>query len=264
MTSQYRIAVEDLSIEYKTTPTLKVVISRLSFEVAPDTVLSILGTNGSGKSTLLGSIAGLIKPTTGSTKVLPTQPTDSQVATIAFLHQDYRQTNYPWTSVFENVTYPLRFRGLHVNERTERAIRILNEILPEVGPTKPAYELSGGQQQLLAIARALISTPDVLLGDEPLSAADSVRAMRAIQAINSARDSNKFPMIWVSHDIDEALLLGDTIALLSRRTHGFSAMIQNPIPRPRTHLHLAMPEMAKLKATILDFLLSDHEQGNPE
>jgi NitT/TauT family transport system ATP-binding protein len=176
---------------------------------------------------------------------------------VALLHQDYRQTNFPWASALENVTYPLRFTGVPADVRNLKGTRVLAEFLPEVAPDHRAYELSGGQQQLLAISRALAAEPDILLGDEPLSAIDTIRGLRAIQAIEQAWQTSRFTMIWISHDIDEALLLGDSLALLSQRKRGFDKIITNPLPRPRTPTDLAHPEMARLKAEILEFLLSE-------
>lgn len=257
--NRFRIIIEELSVAYQKGSSMQEVVSDISLIVEPNSVLCILGTNGSGKTTLLSSIAGFLKPTRGSATLMPLEPqVDQPAPIIAFLHQDYRQTNFPWATVLDNVAFPLRFQGIGSRERFERATGVLTEILPDVNPRKRAYELSGGQQQLLAIARALASSPDVLFGDEALSAADSVRRIRAINAIERARSSYTFPMMWISHDIDEALLLGDSIALLSRRTHGFSSIINNPVSRPRVPVDLARPEMAALKASILNFLLSDN------
>lgn len=255
---RFRISVAGLSLSYNDGDTTHEVLSEVSFALDAGKVLSILGTNGSGKTTLLSCIAGLAKPSGGSVKIEHTLSTDGpSEPKIALLHQDYRQTNFPWASALENVTYPLRFTGISADVRSLKGKQVLADFLPEVAPERRAYELSGGQQQLLAIARALAAEPDIILGDEPLSAIDSIRGIRAIQAIEQAWQSSRFTMIWISHDIDEALLLGDSLALLSRRKRGFDRIIANPLPRPRTATDLARPEMAGLKAEILEFLLSE-------
>lgn len=258
MKGSFRIAGTGLSHSYRNGTATIEVLSDVSFSVEAGCVLSVLGTNGSGKTTLLSCIAGLTKPAAGSVVIDAVGSNDAPISpTIGLLHQDYRQTNFPWASVLENVTYPLRFRGLSTRDRVSRGIRVLEAILPDVSPESRAYELSGGQQQLLALARALAAEPDILLGDEPLSAIDSIRGIRAIQEIEQAWQILRFSMIWISHDIDEALLLGDIVGLLSRQKRSFERLITNPVPKPRTPSDLIRPEMIKLKAQILEFLLSD-------
>lgn len=258
MKGSYRIVGAGLSHWYLNGSAAIKVLSNISFSVEPGCVLSVLGTNGSGKTTLLSCVAGLIIPQSGSvTFEAVGRDRLSTTARVALLHQDYRQTNFPWASALENVTYPLRFRGMPARERVFRGERVLEAFLPDVNPQSQAYELSGGQQQLLAIARALAAEPDILLGDEPLSAIDSIRGIRAIRAIEAAWEVLGFSMIWISHDVDEALLLGDSVGLLSRRKGNFERLIANPVPKPRTPSDLIRPEMASLKAEILEFLLSE-------
>lgn len=260
MKSHYNIVVDSITAGYSVSNGYNKVISELSFSVPWSNVFSVLGTNGSGKSTLLSAIAGLIHPLSGSVNIEPvTLNHYANKPTIAFLHQDYRLTNYPWASVMENITFPLRFQGIDSNQRYRRGQEVLKQIIPEIDPRKRSWELSGGQQQLLALSRAIVSEPDVLIADEPLSAADSIRGMKAIHAIQKVWESNKIPMIWVSHNIDEAILLGDTIGLLSGKNRGFDLILENPLKRPRNFHDLERPEITRLKARIFDFLLSDNE-----
>lgn len=263
MKCRFRISVNQLSCVYSTDVGDHLVLKDVSFAVDQDRVLCILGVNGSGKTTLVGAIAGLLRPLSGFASVVPVSHVDvGRPPIIALLHQDYRQTHLPWASVLENVVYSLRFRAFSAEDRRDRGIRMLTTVLPEVDPSQRAHELSGGQLQLLAIARALVSEPDVVLGDEPLSAADAVRSMRAIITVNDNWQQRPVPVMWISHNIDEALLLGDSLGLLSRRSCGFARMIENPIARPRKVADLARPDVAQLRTSILSFLLEDFESND--
>lgn len=259
MTRHFRIVAQNLGCNYHRNDGTEVILSDVSFSVEPGRVLCVLGINGSGKTTLLSAIAGLITPSRGMAAMECLLETDAAAARVAFLHQDYRQTNLPWASAVENVTYPLTFRGVPATERRDRGRKVLATLLPEVAPSRSMNTLSGGQQQLIAIARALVSQPDVVLADEPLSAADAVHQMRAVRYINEEFGARELPMIWVSHDIDEALLLGDQIGLLGRHRCGFAQFIPNPAPRPRDASSLANGAVVELKRTILEFLIADSE-----
>src|SRR5687767_13368199 len=110
---KYQIAVEGLCVEYVGKQKTQKVLNNICFNVECNQFFSILGTNGSGKTTLLNSIAGLVQPDTGIAIIKSVENENISAAPmVALLHQDYRQTNFPWTSVMENVTYPLKFRGV--------------------------------------------------------------------------------------------------------------------------------------------------------
>lgn len=262
LNNKYKISVSDLSVAFTNAKSKCYVLKNTSIEVEYNQIFCILGTNGSGKTTLLTTIAGLIQPLAGETKINPINTYDGNFSpTVALLHQDYRKTNYPWATVLENVTYPLRFKKTPEVER-KRGLQILSEFLPEVDPLKKLHTLSGGQEQLVAIARALVAQIDVLLADEPLSAVDPIRALRAIASMDKIRSQRTFPVIWISHNIDQALLIADRIGLLSSHSHGFEYIVENPVNYPRTLADLENPEVIKLKRKILEFLITDNQDAN--
>jgi NitT/TauT family transport system ATP-binding protein len=254
MSQGYAVAAQGLSHSYDGK---RFVLRDISLTVSSAEVLCVLGANGSGKSTLLMLAAGLMAPSAGTVTLTPAPQQPKTSPRIALLHQDYRQSNWPWASALENVTFPLRFAGITDDERRARGSAVLETLLPEVRPTTRAWELSGGQQQLLSIARAIVARPDVLLADEPLSATDQPRVMRAISALQSDRAIRSFPCLWVSHSLDEALLVGDRFVVL-QPTGACVAFGLNPILKQRTAADLTTPSMVALRARLLNALLS-HE-----
>jgi ABC-type nitrate/sulfonate/bicarbonate transport system ATPase subunit len=178
------------------------------------------------------------------------------------LHQDYRQTNLPWASAERNVAFPLLLTGISTGEAYGRARNMLSILLPEVGASHPCFELSGGQQQLLALARALIAKPDAVLGDEPMSAVDAVRRVRSIRALTEEWRRHRVPVLWVSHDVEEALLLADRIVLLSRQRRRVEMITDNPIEAASRSIEaLGEREVQLLKAAIMAHLVKDFEVG---
>ncbi|MFN0140664.1 MAG: ABC transporter ATP-binding protein [Pyrinomonadaceae bacterium] len=258
MTSEYNIKIDSLSFLYEKDSRGVPIIEDISFEVTNNEVFCILGTNGSGKSTLVNTVGGFTEPTSGSVQFLNTHQNFVEVpSVVAFVNQDYRQSNFPWASVIENIIFPLRFQAVDEDERTTFGIELLKRILPDINPWMKAYKLSGGQQQLISVARALISNPKVLLADEPLSAVNLIYSYKMIKLLEEYRSRQPYPVIWVSHNIDEAFLISDRLALLSRRERCFSRIFENPLPRPRIPDDLANLEVVRLKKEILNFLLSE-------
>jgi len=248
----YKIVVANVSLSYKNKLTDDLIIENLSFEVKPKETFCILGSNGSGKTTIINSICGVIKPIEGTIELQSN--INNGKPKIAFVNQDYRQSNLPWETVIENITYPLRFTNHSKYDRLKLGNKILKEILPSVNPNVKVYKLSGGQQQLVSIARAIVSNPDILICDEPLSAVDIIRANKAIKILEVNKLTNSYPAVWISHNIDEALLVGDYIALLSKKKKGFYKILKNPLEYPRFPEHLFEPFIATIKKEILDFL----------
>lgn len=262
MKRRSRIVLRGLTCGYANESRLVPVLEDVSLSVEPGRVLCVIGINGSGKSTLISAAAGLTAPSAGTVTIELLETSLNTPPIVALLHQDYRQTNLPWASVLDNVVYPLGFRGAIASEHIDNARQLLAKLLPEVDPSRRIHTLSGGQQQLVAIGRALVSSPDAVLADEPLSAADWVHRTRAVRYLHAHWGQSATPIIWVSHDVDEALLLGDEIALLSKHQRGVARFLPAVSARPRDPSYLAVPEVVALKRTILEFLLE--ESGNAE
>lgn|GEM_PF-46042 len=192
-----------------------VLLPELSLEVSPGELLTVVGPSGVGKSTLLGLLAGLIQPTSGSVR----RPEDSG-GSARLVFQEPRLL--PWRTAEENVRLGLEFRanggsGIgHAHDADERVHRLLQELgIGELANRMPE-ELSGGQAQRVAIARAVAATPTLLLLDEPFSALDPVTRADTQQWLREVHRQLNLSTVLVTHDLSEAVRLGDRIAVLKR------------------------------------------------
>jgi len=242
------ISVQNISLSYNKD---EQVINDLSFDVLSNECFCIIGQNASGKSTILYSIINQIHPTSGVIKLAEKKPI------IAYLNQDYRQSNLLWDTIIKNITYPLLFQNISESDRYELGKSVIEKLLLDVKPNQKVFKLSGGQQQLISLGRALISNPDIMICDEPLSAVDITRSLNALEQIEEYRKLRDFPILWVSHNIDEALLVSDRIGLLSKATKKFYKIISNPLAYPRNIEDLASPEMISIKKEIIEFLQTE-------
>ncbi len=239
------ISVQNISLQYNKN---EEIVKNLSFEVPANECFCIVGPNGSGKSTILYSIINQITPSNGAIRILPDNPI------IAYLNQDYRQSNLLWESVIDNISYPLIFQNQQQRERNELGAKMIEKLMLEVKHNHKVFKLSGGQQQLISIGRALISNSDIMICDEPLSAVDISHSLNALKQLELYRKQIEFPLLWVSHNIDEALLVSDKIGLLSKFQKNFFKIILNPLPYPRAIEDLASKEAVYIKNEIIEFL----------
>ena len=234
--------------------TENIVLSNLSLELKHGSFHTIIGSNGSGKSTLLQIIAGLIKPDRGDVSIKNNISTPCR---FGMVWQDYRESNLPWLKVWENIAFPLKFLPVNEEDQRQRATKVLCQYMPEVDPDLKIYQLSGGQQQIIAVLRNIVAAPDVLLADEPFSALDQARSWEMIGAIEELWRQRPIPVLWVSHDIDEAILLADKISCLSRKTKSIEKTVVNKMPRPRSMKMIYSNEHMNIKKEIIEFLISE-------
>lgn len=228
-----------------------VVFDGFNLTVKRAELLTIFGPNACGKSTLLHILAGLTGWDEGEVRI------DDQAAgeaNVGFVFQDFRTSLFPWKRNIDNMAWPLELRGLSRTNRREAARTFMRDLgisLPEQGYP---YELSGGQQQLLAIARALVSEPTVLLMDEPFNQLDYQTRLSIQKETLRIWRRTSTTLLFVSHDLEEALLLGDRTVLLSRRPAKTLETLTNPLPRPRTHDMLQSPEFFAFKSNAMNIL----------
>jgi NitT/TauT family transport system ATP-binding protein len=209
------LEVRDLVHQYGTGQGAHTAVSDLSFTVEKDQLSCIVGPSGCGKSTLLRCIAGLIKPTAG-TVTLHGDPVHGVPEDLAVVFQDYSRSLFPWLSVRGNVEFPLRGKRGGRSARRTKAMEALDWVGLADAAGKYPWQLSGGMQQRVSIARALASQPALLLMDEPFASVDAQTRAELEDLLLRVRREHGSTVLLVTHDIDESVYLGDRVLVLSR------------------------------------------------
>ncbi|PRY06347.1 ABC transporter ATP-binding protein [Paraburkholderia sp. BL25I1N1] len=213
-TSEKLLAVENINLEYRTRERIVRATHDVSFDVYGGDRFVLLGPSGCGKSTLLKAVAGFIEPTSGSIS-LDGQIVRGPGADRIVVFQEFDQLP-PWKTVLQNVAFPLRVaKKLSRAEANERALHYLEKVgLASFANAYP-HTLSGGMKQRVAIARALAMQPRVLLMDEPFAALDALTRRKMQEELLRLWAEVKFTLLFVTHSIEEALVVGNRILLLS-------------------------------------------------
>jgi NitT/TauT family transport system ATP-binding protein len=209
------------------------VLEGIDLDVAEGEFVALLGRSGSGKSTLLRCIAGLIAPTQGTVEFRGKRLTGTNRQT-AMVFQTFALL--PWLTVQQNVEIGLESRGVAVEERSKRALRVIDIVGLDGYETAFPKELSGGMRQRVGFARALVVEPDVLLMDEPFSALDVLTAENLRGELLELWEGKRFPtkaIVMVTHNIEEAVLLADRILVLGTNPGRIKEEIHNTLSRPR-------------------------------
>jgi NitT/TauT family transport system ATP-binding protein len=191
----------------------------------------LVGPSGCGKSSLLYLTAGLNEPTEGEIYV-GGQQVQGPGADRGMVFQSY--TLFPWLTVRQNVEFGLKRRGMASAERKEIVDYYVNEVGLTGFADNYAKQLSGGMMQRVAIARALANDPQILLMDEPFGALDSQTRLQMQQLLLRVWGNSKKTVLFVTHDIDEAILLGDRVYVMGARPGRIKQILDVPIERPRT------------------------------
>lgn len=213
----------------------RLVLNGVSFEVAKPEFVSIMGRSGVGKSTLLRVLAGLHEPSPDSVVRFDGQPVTGPPAGVSLVFQDYTSSLLPWRSVARNVELPLE-GSLGKTERRERVFEALEMVgLADRADAHP-FELSGGMQQRVQLARALASRPTALLMDEPFGALDALTKAELEDQLLTIFAATNTTVVFVTHDIDEAVYLSDRVLVLDGAPACIAADITVECPRPRTQL----------------------------
>ncbi len=214
----------------------------VSFTLAEQEFLCVLGPSGSGKSTLLRLLAGLIKPTAGSIQFGCLQGEHPRISLV------FQQANLmPWRTVMQNILLPLELQGIEREEALERANAMIHLVgLEEFAQAWPS-ELSGGMAQRVAVARAFVAEPDLLLLDEPFGSLDALTRERMGGELLKMWQSQQTAVIMVTHSISEALLLSDRVMVFSPRPAHIVTELRVDLPRPRQEETRYEPEFLQLE-----------------
>ncbi|PZF76167.1 ABC transporter ATP-binding protein [Aestuariivirga litoralis] len=253
------LSIRNVTLTYGKGEKRVLALDGISFEVEPNEFTVIVGPSGCGKSSLLYIAAGLLDATSG--QILASgKPVEEPGADRGMVFQSY--TLFPWLSVRGNVEYGLRRKGMAPEERA----RIVDRYLAEVGLTAFAghypKQLSGGMMQRVAIARALANDPDILLMDEPFGALDSQTRHTMQKLLLRVWEHSHKTVAFVTHDIDEAILLGDRVIVMTARPGKLKADIRIDIPRPRNPDVELEPDFIALKRRILNELRDEIDEDH--
>ncbi len=258
MTSSADITVTDVTLRYGSGAKTVLALDGLSLDVRPNEFAVIVGPSGCGKSSLLYLIAGL-EDLTGGTITVGGQPVAGPGPDRGMVFQSY--TLFPWLTVAQNVEYGPRRRGLAEDDRKQLVDHYLTEVgLAAFANHYPA-QLSGGMKQRVAIARALANDPAVLLMDEPFGALDSQTRHTMQRLLLRVWDHAKKTVLFVTHDIEEAILLADRVFVMSGRPGQIRKVLTVDFARPRVGDIVLDPAFIAMKRDIMGLLRSDEDEA---
>ena len=218
-----------------------VALTDINLDIQEGEFISLLGPSGCGKTTLLRIIADLLQPTSGSVSIRGQSPRDIRMQRkYGVVFQS--PVLYDWRTVRRNICMPMEIMGIPKKERTARITRMLDLVgLQDFGNKYP-FELSGGMQQRVGIARALALDPEFLLMDEPFSALDEFTREKLNEDLLSIWSKTKKTVIFVTHNIPESVFLSDRVVVLSPHPGRISALVDIDLPRPRQNSIRETPE----------------------
>ena len=248
------ITVKNLCKTYPGQPPV-LALDRIDLDVAPGDFVALLGPSGCGKSTLLNLIAGF-EPVTSGLLHVDQQPVAAPGPDRGVVFQE--AALFPWLTVWENVIFGPRLQGLPKQDYEERAHEMLKIVGLSDFKNHLPVQLSGGMRQRVGIARILTLGSRVLLMDEPFGALDAQTRLTMQELLLSVWQQLKPTIIFVTHDIDEAIFLANTIYVMSARPGRIQQKIEVPLARPRTVADTASESFSALKLQILNLIRHTH------
>ncbi len=231
------------------------VLDDISFHLAQGDFVSLLGPSGCGKSTLLNLVAGLLNPTSGAIHrdgVPVTGPGPDR----SMVFQD--DAVFPWYTVVENVEYGLRVKGVEKKERRERARGFIDLVGLTGREDAYPFQLSGGMRKRVDVARALAADPDVLLMDEPFASLDAMTKTRLQVEFLRIWESSHTTVLFVTHDVEEALYLSGRVFVMSTGPGRLSHQLEVPFPHPREDSIRTSTDFQNYRAELIEAL---HKAG---
>lgn len=235
------IALDGVALTYQTASGPVEAVRSLSLTAEAGSFVSMLGPSGCGKSTLLQVAAGLLPPSSGTVR-LSGRPVTGPSAEAGFVFQ--QPTLLPWRTVLDNILIPIRARRMDMKKGREQAMDLVRLVKLEGFENSYPHELSGGMQQRVGLARALVHEPDVLLMDEPFAALDALTREKMSLELLYFWSASRRTVLFVTHSVQEAVFLSDRIVVLSQRPARVVEDITIELPRPRSLETMVLPEFA--------------------
>ncbi|MEG6523774.1 ABC transporter ATP-binding protein [Desulfotomaculum sp. 1211_IL3151] len=256
-----KLIVEQVGKTFDTGGSAVEALSDINLKIAENELAVIVGPSGCGKSTLLNIVAGLEQASRGVI-AMNGKSIEGPGADRGMVFQSY--TLFPWLTVQQNVEFGLKIKGVNPKERQEIARHYID--LVGLGGFASALpkELSGGMKQRVAIARALANKPEMLLMDEPFGALDAQTRLVMQELLLRVWEQERTTILFITHDIDEAVLLAENVYVMSRRPGRIRTQIQVPIPRPRDHRATVSPEFSAIKKEIMEMLWEESQTAANE
>ncbi|HWJ79054.1 ABC transporter ATP-binding protein [Ureibacillus composti] len=235
--------VENLTKIYSDGSKDVIALQNIDFSVEKGEFISIVGPSGCGKTTLLEILSGLRSATSGSIKIkgkAVNGPQDS----IGIVFQE--ESTFPWRTVLENVEFGLQMQGKPKSEYRQKAIKMIELVGLKGFENSYPHQLSGGMRQRVAIARTLVTEPEIVVMDEPFGALDEQTRLILGGELLKIVEQTKATVVLVTHSIQEAALLSDKIVVLSARPGRIKHLIKSSLPKPRDAQALTTPEFAEI------------------
>ncbi|GAA3099118.1 ABC transporter ATP-binding protein [Streptosporangium carneum] len=244
------LEISNLTHTYGSGPSAHNALGGIDLNVSEGELVCIVGPSGCGKSTLLRSIAGLLRPTGGQV-VLNGAPVAQTPDDLAVVFQDYSRSLFPWMSVADNISLPLRRKGEGRKQRARSAMEALEQVGLAGAADKYPWELSGGMQQRVSIARALAYRPALMLMDEPFGSVDAQTREDLEDLTLRVRGHHNMTILLITHDIDESVYVGDRVVVLSKAPARIVGDLRVDLPGPRDQINTREhPDFVRLRAEV--------------
>lgn len=239
-------------------------LADVSFTVQDNEFICVVGPSGAGKTTLLKILSGLLAPTSGQI-VLDGTPVDGPPEQMALVFQDYSRSLYPWMRVAENVAFPLKSRIKNKSERDSAVAEAIRSVGLQGFEKSYPWQLSGGMQQRVAIARALAYRPDILLMDEPFASVDAQTRSGLEDLVLELRRRYNMTILFVTHDIDEAVYLADRVVILTNRPTRVHEIMTIPFGSDRDQITTKeKPEFVHMRSHAYSAISAMAAPGEPD
>lgn len=249
------INIENLNLEYESKEDTIFALEDINLQIKKGEFVCLLGPSGCGKSTLLKTIAGYIMPTSGSNTMDGEQIKGPDLNRGVVFQSP---TLYPWLNVKDNVAFGPKMRGLSSTEIDEISTHFLEQVELKGFSDKRTFELSGGMKQRVALARVLANYPEMILMDEPLGALDALTRSKMQSLIRNIWRENNSTVLFITHDVDEALALGTRVLVMSKRPgrilEEFNVDFTDKISKEHSDRVIYSEEFFDLKKQILEII----------